>query len=123
MLYQKGSISYEVNDGNQMYLEDEVPPDKPFNNIPTYCYDRNITTCNPIVNSAYFTNASTPSPLVTFDSDSFQLYIDACVTGSLTVLLPTSFLENATKPRLLKLTLLWEKLLLLDKEKQPTLFR
>ena len=67
-----------------MYFEDEVLPDKPFNVIPTSCYYSNMTTCNPIMNSAAFTNTATTRHLVTFDSDTVKLYIDTCVTGGLT---------------------------------------
>ena len=66
-----------------MCLEYGVPPEKPFNHFLTSCYDSSITTKNHIVNSSAFTNTTTPSHLVTFNSCSVQLCIDACVTGGL----------------------------------------
>ena len=68
-----------------MCLEDDVPPDKPFNPTMPSCYDTNdISQCNPIENATSLSNASTSSYLITLDSDTVQLYIDTCVTGGLT---------------------------------------
>ena len=43
-MHQKGAISCEVTCGQKMWLEDNGPPDRPFNNVPTSCYDSNMTT-------------------------------------------------------------------------------
>ena len=68
-----------------MCLEDNVPPDKPFTLIKLYCYDASdISQYNPIVNTTALSNASSKSRVITFDSDTVQLYIDTCVTGGLT---------------------------------------
>ena len=68
-----------------MYLEDDFPPEKLFNPIIPSCYDTSdISQCDPIVNAIALSNTSTPSHLITFDSDTVQLYIDTCVTYDLT---------------------------------------
>ena len=67
-----------------MCLEDDAPPDKPFNTIQTSYYDSKMSEYNPIVNITGFSNTATPIHLVTFDSETVQLYRDTCVTIGLT---------------------------------------